>query len=219
MTSPIMTMQSNFLVDIKTAVIKALRSAFDDIYYPDDELKGIQISMEYPATQNAYPGLWVNFQLRDMRAAGIGHIFVDEGVVKHEFIFEGDITLSIVALSSKERDTYASQLIQMLAFRDLNPVAAKFDEFIQNYPNIHMTINRDTIEIQGQQTTFGSPWDQNAIVYEDGFAFKVIGQIESTFTSTPEVLKKIVIDAEGVETGDIVHYEVTKNTTSPGEWI
>ncbi len=214
-----MKMNSNFLVDIKTAVIHALRAAFDDIYYPDPEIQGIKISMEYPATQNAYPGLWVNFQLKSLQQAGIGHVFVDKGVIKHEFMFEGDVTFSVVALSSKERDTYASQLIQMLAFRDLNPVAAKFDEFLQNYPKIHMTINRDNIQIQGQQATFGTPWDPNTVVYEDGYSFGVIGQIESTFTSTPEVLKKIEIEATGLETGDTTAYDITRNTTNPGEWL
>jgi len=211
---------TNFLVDIKSAVVRALRSSFDDVNYPDEKIQGINISMEYPMEENSYPHLWVQFSLTKWQNAGINHVSWEDNTLRREFYFEGKFRLNIVALSSKARDIYASQLLQMLSFRDLNPIASQFDDFMQQ-SNVSMGINRDSLEIQGQQTTLGTPWSDNEPVYEDGYAFNVMGTVKSTFSTTPEVLKKIVM----ISTGDIGSeekivqtLEFTKNGITPGVW-
>lgn len=220
MTNPLIRVKSAFLIDIKTSIVKALRAAFDDIAYPDDEIQGINISMEYPMEENQYPSLWVQFSMTKLQNAGIGHTFIKDGTVRHEFYFEGTVRLNVIGLSSKERDRYASQLIQMLAFRDLNPVAAQFDEYLKS-ATVYLTINRDVIQLQGQQTTMGTPWNDNIPTYEDGFAFDLIGQVESTFYVTPEVLKKIHVTATqvaGAEPLSTTQFDIIANTVSPGTW-
>lgn len=207
-----MTNPSNFIVDIKTAIIRALRSAFEDLSYPDDEIQGINISMDYPMEENEYPHLWVQLSFTKLQNAGIGHVIWEKNQLKREWYFEAILRLNIIALSSKSRDIYASQLIQMLAFGDLNPVSYKFDEALRDNATIHLTINRDSVELAGQQTTIGTPWSDDIPTYEDGFSLNLIGQVESTFTTTPEILKKIVVSAEGF-VGD------TSIGVVAGEWI
>jgi hypothetical protein len=205
-------LDSNFIVDIKTAIIRALRASFDDLNYPDDEIQGINISMDYPMEENSYPHLWVQLSFTKLQNAGIGHVIWDKHQLKREWYFEATVRLNIVALSSKSRDIYSSQLIQMLAFGDLNPVAFKFDEALKSNPNIHLTLNRDSVVLAGQQTTIGTPWSDDIPAYEDGFSLNLIGQVESTFTSTPAILKKITVVAEGFA-GD------NSMGVQTGEWI
>jgi len=202
----------NFIVDIKTAIIRALRASFDDLSYPDDEIQGVNISMDYPMEENEYPHLWVQLSITKLQNAGIGHVIWDKHQLKREWYFEATLRLNIIALSSKSRDIYASQLIQMLAFSDLNPIAYKFDQTLQENPSIHLTINRDSLVLAGQQTTIGTPWSDDIPTYEDGFSLNMIGQVESTFTTTPEILKKITVVTEGFA-GD------NSMGVQTGEWI
>jgi hypothetical protein len=219
MTAPI-TVGSNIIVDIKKAIVGAFRAALGDIEYPDAEAKGISISMDYPLEENSYPHLWVNFSFTKLQEAGIGHRIWSGSTIKREWQFEGIVTLNVHALSSKSRDILSSQLLQMLAFRDLNPVAAQFDTYLNSKPNIHLTINRDSLQIKGQSTTFGTPWSDSQLSYEDGYAFILIGQIESTYTTTPEILKKITIIGDNLtgEGGDL-EMEINSTDILPGTWV
>jgi hypothetical protein len=217
-----MSVNSNFIVDIKTAIVRALKAAFDDVDYPDEEIRGINISIEYPMKEMDYPHLWVNFSIDKLQDAGLGHFFLEEGIIKREFMFWGTIRFNIVTLSSKERDIYASQLVQMLAFRNLNPIAAQFDEYLDSYPNLHMTIDRDTLLVQGQSVTLGTPWDEKEIAYEDGYAIKVMGQVESHFTVTPEILSKIIIESTGIvgeQRLPTVATDAFETNVDPGTWV
>src|SRR5664279_4797372 len=100
MTKPIdipVVAGSNFIVDLKTAIIKALRATFDNIDYPDREIEGIKIQMEYPLTQLEYPCIWVQFSLTKLQNAGIGHLVkedYDNGILTHEWMFNGTVRLN-----------------------------------------------------------------------------------------------------------------------------
>jgi hypothetical protein len=212
----------NFFVDIKTTIVKGLIAAFDDIDYPDPQIKGINISMEYPMEQNQYPHIWVQFSITKSQQMGLGHVIYEDGILKQQFIFYGTVTLHIVALSSLARDIIASQLFQMLAFRDLNPIAAKFNDYLKQDQFTHMTFDRDTLQPQGQSVNVGTPWGSDELVYDDGYSFQVVGQIDSTFNITPEFLKKIVLDSTDLLSNSTTVTEFGQDYTPPaidlGSW-
>src|SRR4051812_38464569 len=97
------------IVNIKLAVIKALTAALQDQEYPDEKIRGIHISQEYPLTQEQYPTIWVNFSFSKLQNAGIGYSVIEEGQIRQEWYHEGQVTLTVISLSSYERDVYASQ--------------------------------------------------------------------------------------------------------------
>jgi hypothetical protein len=174
-----------FIVAVKKGVIQALRATFSSDY-PDPILRGITVEMEYPAKLEQYPGIWVQFSFRDVQNTGIGnHIFThpDSGVRYQMWMFGGTVTLTIVALTSKERDTIADKVIQMYAFHTLNSHANNFRSFLASWPYINMSVNNDVLRPGGQSNTVGAPWSPDVLVYEDTYSFDIVGQFASDFPS------------------------------------
>ena len=207
---------------VKRAVILALRDSI-----AGSTLNGlvngsrITIDMEYPLKPESYPGIWVQFSFSKIQQAGMGH----EPLLKtveypgtgqewinwepiREFIFEGRCTLTVVALTSLERDRLADAIITMLAFsRPPESVITRADRDTRQFrqliksladnPYISITLNHDIITPGGQAMTTGVPWDDNIPGYEDSYSFDLQGQCniifrhDGTFT-----LRAIQVDAE-----------------------
>lgn len=193
---------SQFIVNIKTAIVTALRNTLDNKDYPDSKIRGIQIHMEYPVKEADYPGIWVEFILTKLTAASIGgQYYLKDDVLTQQWLFEGTIRLTILALSNYERDVYASQLLQMLAFGPMNPISGIFHEYLKSADSkIGIAINSDTLSIGGQQTAFGTPWDDEQIYYQDTYSMQCIGEMDSNFHVTAELLRRIHLT--GVLTDD-----------------
>lgn len=172
-----------FIVAVKSAVVGALQSTFHTPNYPDPILQNISVSMEYPTEIEQYPGVWVGFNFRDMQSIGMGNpIFLHEGPPPRRYQlwnFGGSVTLTILALSSKERDTISDKIIQMYAFHALNPATEGFRAYLDEYPSIHIGVNNDILRTEGESTTLGTPSQPDVIVYENSLVFDVAGQFAS----------------------------------------
>jgi hypothetical protein len=85
-----------------------------------------------------------------------------------------------------------------------------------------MTFDRDTLQPQGQSVNVGTPWGSDELVYDDGYSFQVVGQIDSTFNITPEFLKKIVLDSTDLLSNTTTVTEFGQDYTPPaidlGSW-
>jgi hypothetical protein len=172
-----------FIVSVKKAVMQALRATFT-ADYPDPILRNINVHMEYPAEQEDYPGIWVQFSFRDLQAEGINHKVYYDDVNNRRWsywMFGGTVTLMIVALTSKERDTIADKVIQMYAFHSLNIQANQFTNTLMQWPYINIALNNDALRPSGQSTTVGAPWQPDVLVYEDSYSFDILGQFASDF--------------------------------------
>lgn len=188
----------DLIYNVKTTIIMALRNALDSIVYPGRKIQGIQISMEYPMTQTLYPHIWVNFSFTKFQNAGIAHALVDEsGMVKQEWMFEGTTTLTLLAMTSFERDIYASQLLQLLAFGRTNAIAGLFQQTLSSNPNLYMSINRDSVQPGGQSTNVGTPWNAEDLVYQDSYTFSMLGQMESRYSLAPTYLIGVDMISDG----------------------
>jgi hypothetical protein len=199
---------------VKRAVIGALRESLTGT-----TLNGlvnaskITVDMEYPMVPEKYPGIWVQFSFSQIQNSGVGmellykHILTEavvdafgevttpEAVVWEpirEFYFKGRCTLTVVALTSLERDRIADGVIAMLAFsRPPEYVITKasedtkqFRQLIQslaNNPYIAMTLNHDTLLPGGQAMTTGVPWQADLPSYEDSYSFDLEGQANIRF--------------------------------------
>lgn len=190
----------------KRAVILALREAVSGSTL-NNLVNGdrLTVDMEYPMVEERYPGIWVQFSFTKMANSGVGWELLsktveDEGTDEEwvnwepvrEFTFEGRVTLSIVALTSLERDRIADAIVTMLLFsrvpehvitradRDTKQFRQLIGALAEN-PYISMSINTDVLNPGGQAVTTGVPWDSEILGYEDSYSFDLLGQTNIVF--------------------------------------
>ena len=199
---------SGMIETVKRAVMNALREALSGTSL-NHLVNGtnVTIDMEYPIEKESYPGIWVQFSFNEIVQAGIGHEPLIRNVLVEgdeetpevinwepirEFQFKGRVTLTIVALTSLERDRIADAVITMLAFsRPPNTVMTdptedtrQFRQLISSLaenPYVSLTINHDQIIPGGQAMTTGVPWDEEIPGYEDSYSFDILGQTNIVF--------------------------------------
>jgi hypothetical protein len=199
---------SGMIETVKRAVMNALREALSGTTL-DHLVNGtdVTIDMEYPIEKENYPGIWVQFSFSEIVQAGIGHepllrTVVTEAVgdqpevvnwePMREFQFKGRVTLTIVALTSLERDRLADAVITTLAFSRppetvmTNPSkdTKQFRQLIASLaenPYVSITLNHDQIVPGGQSMTTGVPWDEEIPGYEDTYSFDILGQTNIVF--------------------------------------
>lgn len=193
---------------VKRAVMNALREALTGTTL-NHLVNGtnVTVDMEYPIEKENYPGIWVQFSFNEIVQAGIGHEPLLRTVVTEaagdtpedvnwepirEFQFKGRVTLTIVALTSLERDRLSDAVITMLAFsRPPETVLTKTDEDTKQFrqligslarnPYVSISINHDQIIPGGQAMTTGVPWDEEIPGYEDTYSFDILGQTNIVF--------------------------------------
>jgi hypothetical protein len=199
---------SGMIETVKRAVMNALREALTGTTL-NQMVNGtdVTIDMEYPIEKESYPGIWVQFSFNEIVQAGIGHEPLIRNVLAEatptspevvnwetirEFQFKGRVTLTIVALTSLERDRLADVVITMLAFsrtpntvlteptKDTKQLRQLISSLAEN-PYVSMTINHDQVIPGGQAMTTGVPWDEEIPGYEDSYSFDILGQTNIVF--------------------------------------
>ncbi len=199
---------SGMIETVKRAVMGALRDALTGTGL-NNLVNGtdVTIDMEYPIQKESYPGIWVQFSFNEIVQAGVGHEPLIRNVIEEateeapevvnwepvrEFQFKGRVTLTIVALTSLERDRLADSVITMLAFsripetvltdpeKDTRQFRQLIDSLARN-PYVSLTINHDQIVPGGQAMTTGVPWDEEIPGYEDSYSFDILGQTNIVF--------------------------------------
>lgn len=181
----------------KRGVVMALRQTINGTTLSDEG--NIRVDMEYPSKVESYPSVWVQFSLTRLRNAGMGHEhYTEEGLVR-EWMYEGKVNLTLLFLSSKERDQMADALITIFAFSRSASMMSTRNVVVQReggfeYSNffssldeneyLSMTLNSDEIRPGGQSINVGTPWDPDTLVYEDNYSFDVQGQFETLIDDT-----------------------------------
>lgn len=182
---------------VKRSVITGLRAGFngsslhgaDQPYY---------IDIEYPHDVTQIPSIWVQFNIESLKRAGLGmgtwtkDTDGNWGEIQ-EWMFDGRIILTMVALTSKDRDRLADTVIAQLAFARPVDLALRdprkdskekrgLIETIENSQYVSMSLNTDEIGTSGQTATQGAPWNQNILIYEDSYSMTCQGQFNLRFS-------------------------------------
>ena len=193
----------------KRAIIGALRDALTDT-----SLNGlvsgarITVDMEYPMVPEKYPGIWVQFSFTELNRAGIGMELMNKEVITpatdttpevvvweplREFIFKGRATLTVVALTSLERDRLADGIITMLMFsRPPEQVITQASQDTKQFraadrlpgqkPYISMTPITTMLNCRADEAmTTGVPWQADLMAYADSYSFDIEGQTNILF--------------------------------------
>lgn len=202
----------------KRGVIMALRQTINGSTLSDQGT--VRIDMEYPSREESYPSIWVQFSLTKLVNAGMGHEqWTDEGLVR-EWMYDGRVNLSLLFLSSKERDQMSDALITIFAFsrsasalptqgvtvqREGGFEYSNFFSSLDENPYLSMTLNSDELRPGGQSVNVGTPWDPDTLVYEDSYSFEVMGQFETVIDDTGLYRIRRVQLAGGEKRGDPPH--------------
>jgi hypothetical protein len=175
-----------YLINLKTLVVVALRQTFN-ANYPEPDFQNTYVSIEYPIEQQAYPSIWVDYDdTTTLRRAGVDHheetIIPGNGAIGDQvqrytrWEFGGTISLTVVALTSLERDRLYDEVIRVVAFGPQDPTTSVFRTVIENNDLLAANIDFDTIEARGNAAAPGTPWGTDEIIYERGINLNVIGE-------------------------------------------
>jgi hypothetical protein len=171
-----------YTVPLKSAIVEAIRATFTDSY-PNPDFRNLWSSIEFPTAPANYPGIWVTWDdTEEVAVAGIGHIEVSEdGQVVTRARFGGVLTLTVVAMSSLERDRLYDELLRVLMFahQDPSPVVESFRYRIENNDLVAMNANFDKVKPSGDSAAPGTPWGSEEFIYERSLSVDVIGEFVS----------------------------------------
>lgn len=190
--------QGGIVESLKRAVISGLREQFSrSSMSVDGDSVEYYIDIEYPTKEASYPGIWVQFAISKLARAGIGMATWTKddngnwGEIQ-EWIFEANFTLTIAAMTAKDRDRLADAVISQLAFARSTDLALRnpqrdakqmrgLIEAIDANPYVFMTLNTDQINSGGATVTSGTPWAPNMLLYEDNYSMNCMGQFNLRF--------------------------------------
>lgn len=214
-TEPVPGSEGGLIEAVKRAVTQALREAITNtgmsLVGTDSK---VTVNLEYPIEEESYPGIWVQFSVTNLTRAGLSHELWlkdddDNWIPMQEWMFQGRVTLNIVALSNKERDRISDAVITMFAFsrtpdlvltdpaRDTKQYRSFLTQIEQN-PYVSMVINTDVLGSGGQSAQMGMlPWQQDILVYEDTYTFDLLGQFNILFKNDGwYTLRRVDVNAE-----------------------
>ena len=171
---------------LKSGIVEALRNTFD-AQYVEQDFRGLLVSIEYPMTQADYPSMWVTYEdEKNIQIAGIGHheeIIKDGGVgLTTRWRFEGEVTITCVAMTSLEKDRLYDELVRTLAFGRERASTSRFRDTIETNDFIAMNMNFDDLRPSGDAASMGTPWQTDEMIYEKSLSIQVLGE----FIGDPE---------------------------------
>jgi hypothetical protein len=174
-----------YLTHMKAIATKAMKSTLDGDYAEPD-FRDIQVSLEYPVEQQSIPAVWVDFDpIGPLLPVGIGYEEFTAGpttgaVAATRWSFAGNITYTVVAMTSLERDRLYDELVRTIAFGKYDSTRAVFRDTIEQDPLIEVQVNFDRIEQRGFAASPGTPWGTPDMMYEATLSVQSTGEFVST---------------------------------------
>jgi hypothetical protein len=98
--------------------------------------------------------------------------------------FAGTVTLTIVALSSLERDRLYDELVKVLAFARVQESVSEFRNRVEHNDLVAMNANFDLLRPSGDNAAPGTPWGTDEFLYEKSISLDLIGE----FVSEPDTM-------------------------------
>ena len=199
-----------YLTLLKSLVVESLQTVFSSDW-PNPNFADLVVSIEYPLDRQSYPGIWVNYDDNDsVEIAGIDQreYVVDTDGNQHEvtrWVFAGTVTMTVVALSSLERDNLYDELVRIFAFSRVERAVPEFRSLMETNDLLAIGVNWDQLFPHGDAAAPGTPWGtEDEVIYEKSVSFDLQGEFVSDWTTNTVVpLREIVVVGTPVDaTGD-----------------
>lgn len=173
-----------FVTAAKTAVVEALRDAFDNDN--PDAPRPRRIDIEYVEDEQDWPCVLVEFTASNIRWTGIhpDEYYIEEdpenpdlpGRAVRVGMFDGDVNLTILSLSAGERDALYDQMVALLLMGRIREGTPDFYETIGSHDLIAMTVQEGTVKTGSMEISLGTPWNPDILAYEASMSFSLVGQ-------------------------------------------
>lgn len=188
-----------YIAPLKTLLVEALKLTFDGSY-PVPEFRNAHVDLEYPVDHQNYPSIWVDYDdTQPLLRAGVGHletVHPSTGNTVPPFTrwrFQGYVSLTMVAMTSLERDRLFDEVVRVVAFGNEDNVVGRFRKKIANNDLIAATLNTDKIEPRGSAAAPGTPWGTDELMYERSLNLELIGEfVPDPTTGVLVPLSKII---------------------------
>lgn len=189
-----------YLVHLKTMLVNALRLTFDS-EFPQSDFRNIYVSIEYPVDSASYPGIWCDYDDEQplMRAGIDHHEMLDISTPENSLFspytrwkFQGSVSMTIVAMTSLERDRLYDEVVRVLAFGNEDGATHQFRQYVENNEFIAANMNFDIIQPRGNVAAPGTPWGTDEIIYERTVNVDILGEfLADKITGSLVPLKRI----------------------------
>lgn len=172
-----------FLTATKVCMIEALREVMGENNQKLINRVGFQrIDIEYPEDSQDWPALLVQFRPTTVSWTGVNPDGFSLNSTSTQYTryrrgsFEGYFDLSILALTSQERDRLWDSLVELFMFGKNNAEIREFYYSLSENDLIDLTLQETTISPLGDSASMGTPWDPNALTYEASLRINTVGQ-------------------------------------------
>lgn len=205
-----------YVVPLLTTLTKAMRETFDEDY-AKDEFTAPGIGVDFPIKRENYPAIWIDFSpSAPTQIAGVDHKedeVLNGGYIqqKTRWTFAGQVTFTVLTMSSFERYRLIDEVIRVLAFGKERDETATFRQIIEDNQYIAMNYNADQIDLSGFSATQGTPWGSSDFIYEATAAIGVQGEyMNDNATGRLAILERI----------DVYAYNDQEEDPKPqGQWV
>lgn len=161
-----------YFVPLLTLFLEATQAVYD-AEFPEEDFRDLWVSLDYPAEEANYPGIWINYMpTSPLQVSGIGHRnYTDpaaDGSVRGftKWRFGGTVSFTCVAMSSFERYRLVDSLVEVLAFGKDNPTLSEFQATLDRNDLIGLQMQWDQFLVGAPDESQGTPWGTDDILYE-----------------------------------------------------
>lgn len=188
-------MSISYKKDLKMAFCRALEGYLRDLPLTN-RLRLEQVSYEYPIVRNQVPAIWVGFTERQLEPVGVDTeemssypVFNEDGSVTPidplteissftRWRFQGDISLTVVALTSVDRDELSDLLVEAVMLSTVTSTSGLLGRL-----ELDSTVTAKALwplfKPIGESTSMGTPWGEDIPLYESSYKLPVLGEITS----------------------------------------
>lgn len=215
-------LSNGYKVAIKREIVDALQDAIEADAGDYEAIEGLTVTTEYPFEEVHYPRIVVSLRERSIHSAGVGHlepgVNVDgQDIMTRHMRFEADIVFTIQALTSFDRDTLSSILVNTITFPDGSDGAVVFHNEIYDSDWIDMAIQNDFISPSGDGVE-DVPWgDPLRKVYTASYSIVAVGEFYTQAKSIELVLLR-QINSYPYKPGQVIPTGSTNPVDASIEW-
>jgi hypothetical protein len=212
-----------FLTASKVCMVEALRAAMPYNINTLAKAAPKRIDLEYPEDDQDWPALLVQFRPTNIMWSGLNPdqalIETTSGgvVTSYRYVrrcsFEGAFDLTLLALSSQERDRCWDSLIELFMLGKNNPATAAFHDTIENHDLIAMSILQTQPQPMGDSANVGTPWDPNALTYEATVRIQIVGQFWA------DTFDQILLPLSAIQAQEYIKDVETPPSDNYGAWL
>lgn len=166
-----------YKLELKRLVVKEFRNYFRNISI-SQTMNEINCTLEYPNTAEKYPAVVVGYREKELHNAGLSHLEQDENLAAERWIFTGDVTIKIMALTNLERDYVSDHIVGLYAFGDFLNIPFESDIVSSQFIDLQVVLKH--LVPGPEETISGVTWGlTDSRIYTCGYSFPILGAFAS----------------------------------------